>query len=98
MHRYLKLFFILFFFSTIFLSKSFADELIIEPDAGRAPLLNAIQNAKSSIDLVMYGFTDEAFINALIQAKNTGKKISVLLESHPYKAEDENTRAIRQLR
>lgn len=88
-----KLFFILFFFATY----SFADELIIEPDAGRAPLLNAIKQSKRSIDLALYGFTDKTFINALINSKNNGKTIHVLLEPKPYKAENENVRAIKKL-
>jgi len=85
--------FIFFFFSSF----SVAEKLIIEPDAGRAPLLAAIKNAKSSIDIVMYGFTDEAFINALVAAKNHGKNVNVLLEPQPYKAENENNKTIRQL-
>ncbi len=88
-----KLFLILFFLS----SYSVADVLIIEPDAGRTPLLKAIQQSKSSIDLAMYGFTDQTFINALIQRKNQGKTIHILLEPKPYQAENENTRAIRKL-
>src|SRR4051812_1009992 len=86
--------FALFSFSTL----SFADKLIIEPNAGREPLLSAIKNAKSSIDVVMYGLTDESFTQALINAKNSGKNVQVLLEPQPYKAADENTAAITQLK
>jgi|SRR5579872_2610534 len=88
----------LFLFFFFFSSYSFADQLIIEPDAGRAPLLNAIKNTKSSVDLVMYGFTDKKFMTALIHAKNQGKKIAVLLEPTPYQSENENNRIIHQLR
>lgn len=93
MFHFLKSLLILLFIS----SHSFADQLIIEPDAGRTPLLNAIQQATSSIDLVMYGFTDEAFTKALITAKNKGKNVHILLEPSPYKAENENSLVIRQL-
>lgn len=95
MKKILILFFLYFF--TLFTQASLADELIIEPDAGRAPLLSAIANAKSSIDLAMYGFTDNVFANALIQEKNTGKNIRILLEPQPYKADDENVNIIKQL-
>jgi len=71
--------------------------LIIEPDAGREPLLSAIKNAKSSIYLVMYGLTDSHFTNALIKAKQQGKKVRILLEPHPYKNQNENHRTIQQL-
>lgn len=91
------LFKFLFVFLLLFTSPLFADELIIEPDAGRAPLLSAMQHAKSSVELVMYGFTDERFMDALIAAKNQGKNVQVLLEPSPYRAADENERAIHAL-
>lgn len=90
-----KLFLIIIFFT---LSNAFAaEELIIEPDAGRGPLLKAIQEAKTTIHLVMYGFTDGEILYALTQAKKKGKKVQVLLEPYPYKAETENNHAIHYL-
>jgi len=86
-------FIFLFFFS----ASLFADQLIIEPDAGRAPLLSALSNAHE-IDLITYGLTDETFINALIHAKKSGKTVHVLIERAPYKSENENIAAINQLR
>ncbi len=71
-----------------------ADELIIEPDMGRTPILSAISHAKSSVDLVMYGFTDRELMRAFTQAKAAGKNVRILLEPHPYKNEDENESAI----
>lgn len=77
-------------------STAFASEqLIIEPDNGRTPLINAIENAKSSINLVMYGLTDPDMIKTLTDAQKSGKQIQVLLEPHPYKAEGENNFAIK---
>lgn len=87
----------IFFLSFIFVTLSFADRLIVEPDAGRDPLLTEIKKAKSSVDLVMYGFTDGALLNALIEAKKSGKNVQVLLEPTPYKAEGENAFAIKRL-
>src|SRR5688572_22891834 len=75
-----------------------ADQLIIEPDMGRAPIVSLINQAKNSIQLVMYGFTDPALLRALENAKQHGKEVSVLLEPHPYKAEDENQDAIQKLK
>jgi cardiolipin synthase len=90
------LFFCLCFFCVI--PVSFANQqLIIEPDMGRAPILNAIQHAKSSIDLVMYGLTDLQFVDALTDAKAKNKNVKVLLQQHPYKADDENKIAITHL-
>ncbi len=87
------LFILLFNFSIL----CFADELIVEPDNGRAPLFDAIEHAKSSVNLSLYGFTDASLMQSLADAKNKGKNVRVLLEPHPYKADDENTKAIQFL-
>lgn len=73
---------------------AFADQLIVEPEMGREPILHELQAAKHSIHLVMYGFTDEAFLNTLLQQNMAGKKIQILLENHPYRAENENDKTI----
>jgi phosphatidylserine/phosphatidylglycerophosphate/cardiolipin synthase-like enzyme len=74
-----------------------ADQLIIEPDMGRAPIINAIQSTEYSIKLVMYGFTDQSLLDAIINQKRNGKTINILLESTPYKAENENEKVIAEL-
>ena len=90
-------FFILFFSIIFFASSAFArEQLIIEPDMGIAPISAMIADAKSSVDLVTYGFTEKQLISAFINAKKRGKNVSILLEPHPYKAEDENISAIQQ--
>lgn len=60
-----------------------AAQLIIEPDMGREPILNALNDSKQSIQLVMYGFTDQAILNALIQKKIAGRTVKVILEETP---------------
>lgn len=77
----------------LFFHSAQADQLIIEPEMGREPILNVINHAKHSLKLVMYGFTDDALLNSLLQQKN--KTVNVILEESPYKAEDENRKAIR---
>jgi phosphatidylserine/phosphatidylglycerophosphate/cardiolipin synthase-like enzyme len=42
----------------------------------------------------MYGFTDKILLNALLQKKDQGKTVQVILEKTPYKAENENVRTI----
>lgn len=86
--------FILFFNFSIL---GFADELIIEPDNGRAPLTEAILQAKKTVNLSLYGFTDTNLMQSLKDAKDKGKKVRVLLEQHPYQANDENNNAIQFL-
>jgi len=53
--------------------------LLTEPDQGVAPILKMIQNSKSSIDLVMYEFTDKNIADALIAAEKRGISVRVLL-------------------
>lgn len=91
----LRFFLCLFLFNTLTFAK---DQLIIEPDAGREPILSALHNTHRSIDLAMYGLTDPIFLNALVAEKKAGKNINVLLEPQPYRAETENHFAIARLR
>ena len=53
--------------------------LLTEPDQGMSPVLQMIENAKSSIDLVMYEFTDKNIADALIAAERRGVSVRVLL-------------------
>jgi len=76
---------------------TFADELIIEPEAGRKPLLDAIQHANNAIDVVIYGFTDEILRDALLAAQQNKKTIRILIEPHPYRNETENDFTIRTI-
>jgi cardiolipin synthase len=92
---FLRLFIIFIFITPAWAEQ--APQLIIESDMGADPIIRAIQQAKTSVDLVMYGLTDAPVINALIQAKNQGKKVRVLLQHFPYKAENENKFAIERL-
>lgn len=82
----------------IFLLTAFpalADQLIVEPDMGRKPIINAIKNTRHTLSLVMYGFTDESLLDALIRQQKQGKTVKVILEEQPYKAENENNKTIR---
>lgn len=74
-----------------------ADRLLVEPDMGRQPIIDIINQAQYSIDLVMYGFTDQTLLNKLIQQKNNGRSLKIILEDSPYKAPDENKKTIATL-
>jgi len=58
------------FFLFLFTCMTHADQLIVEPEMGRAPLLKTIYSAQHSIDLVMYGFTDKTLLDVLIKKKS----------------------------
>lgn len=88
-------FFLLFFGFTVM---AFADQLIIEPDMGRKPIIDIVKNARHSIDLVMYGWTDEQMLSPFIQQIENNKSIKIVLEDKPYKMEDQNTKVIHLLK
>jgi phosphatidylserine/phosphatidylglycerophosphate/cardiolipin synthase-like enzyme len=54
--------------------------LITEPAEGTAPVLSMINNAKSSVDLVMYEFQDKQIADALIADQKRGVAVRVLVD------------------
>jgi phosphatidylserine/phosphatidylglycerophosphate/cardiolipin synthase-like enzyme len=58
--------------------------VFVEPDAGVAPVLNAIQGANHTIDVEVYLLTDRTIIQALEDAVGRGVAVRMLLETHPY--------------
>ena len=53
--------------------------LLTEPKQGISPILQMIGNAKNSVDLVMYEFTDKNIADALVAAQKRGVSVRVLL-------------------
>lgn len=62
--------------------------LITEPTAGIAPVLDLINGATSSVDLVMYEFKDKDVGDALIAAKDRGVEVRVLVDHGYYGVPD----------
>src|SRR4051794_16936383 len=61
-----------------------ATGLFIEPDDGRAPILDELAGARKSIKLQIYLLSDREIIDALKAANNRGVDVRVLLEAHPF--------------
>lgn len=59
-------------------------EVFVEPDAGEAPVLHAIEGANTSIEVEVYILTDRAVIYALEDAAGRGVDVRVLLETAPF--------------
>ncbi len=85
---------LLFFFTSI----SAKTTLEALPHQGDQSVITAIKSAKHSIQITMYGFTDEKIAKALIQQQAHGVKVQLLIESEPYKASGENSHIIKQLK
>lgn len=58
--------------------------LVVEPQNGVAPVLFLIQNASTSVDMVMYELTDSRVEQALVDAKSRGVAVRVLLNEGYY--------------
>jgi phosphatidylserine/phosphatidylglycerophosphate/cardiolipin synthase-like enzyme len=58
--------------------------VFVEPDDGRAPILDEIAAARREITLHIYLVSDDATIDALAAAAQRGVRVRVLLEEHPY--------------
>lgn len=58
--------------------------LFVQPDDGRAPLLDELGAARATIDLAIYLLSDDETIQALETAVDRGLPVRVLLEEHPF--------------
>lgn len=63
------------------------DSLVTEPHDSIVPVLQMIQGAEKSIDLVMYELEDTQIENALIYAEKNGVAVRVLLNEGDYGAQ-----------
>ena len=85
-----------FFSILLFFSPSYSEyfdstlQLGVEPEMGQEPVIHAIDQAKQSIDLAMYLFTDKKIAAALKRAAARGVTVHVLLERAPYKFDSAN--------
>ena len=90
--------FLIFFVLQVYVSSSYASaRLLVFPDDGVQAIVNEFNQAKYSIDIVMYGFTDNSIYKALVAAKKRGVIVRVLLQHFPYLAADENIPMINKL-
>ncbi len=58
--------------------------LFTEPGAKRQPILDVLNSAQKSIDMVMYLLTDDQITEALIAAQKRGVKVRAMIEPHPF--------------
>ena len=60
---------------------AFSPRLIVEPDDGLQPVVDFIQSAESSLLIKQFTFTEESFIQAVIERKNAGVDVRVMLNT-----------------
>ncbi len=68
-------------------------ELLAMPDAGSAPIMQAIDGARDSIRLKIYLITQNAVVDALAQAVQRGVDVRVILEEEPFGGGESNALA-----
>lgn len=64
--------------------------IIVLPDDTAGEIIDAIDNAKESLLIKMFLFSDPPLINAVIEAKNRGVKVKVMLNPVRNNGEEEN--------
>jgi phosphatidylserine/phosphatidylglycerophosphate/cardiolipin synthase-like enzyme len=71
--------------------------LIVLPDDTAKPILDAINSAKTSLNIRMFLFTDETLLAAVIAAKQRGVNVRVMLNPARRHGESENDEARKTL-
>lgn len=56
----------------------------VQPDAGYAPILDEINNARCTVDISMYIFTSDEILQALAYAERRGVRVRVILDEVPF--------------
>jgi len=59
-------------------------QLFVEPDDGVQPVLQIIDQSQRTLDVAMYLLSDRDVNRALLEAKQRGVQVRVMLEEHPY--------------
>ncbi len=72
--------------------------LFVQPDAGRQPILDAIDNARQEVLVEVYLLSDRQIIEALGNAEGRGVAVNVMLEQHPFGGGNLNNKAEKTLK
>jgi len=71
--------------------------VIVLPDDSALPIVEAINNAKESLRIKMFVFSDPTLLQAVIAAHKRGVKVRIMLNPARRSGEEENTEARSQL-
>jgi cardiolipin synthase len=71
--------------------------LIVMPDDSAKPILDAIDNAKKSLRVKMFIFSDPALLKAVIAARQRGLKVRIMLNPARRSGESENQESRKKL-
>lgn len=61
-----------------------ATGVFVEPDDGREPVVEELENAACTIDISIYLLSDDEIITTLEGAADRGVRVRVMLEEHPF--------------
>ena len=71
-----------------FIAQDGSHTLYIEPQAGIIPILEAVKNARTSVDIQVYMLTMRDLIEELINAAKRNVKVRLILEKEPFNPSD----------
>lgn len=71
--------------------------LFIEPEDGKNPITNAIDNAYSEILIASYLFSDKEILESIKKAKARGIKIAIIMEQNPFGGSNVNNQTKKEL-
>ncbi len=61
-----------------------AEGVFVQPDDGREPVLDEFTAARCTIDVSVYLLSDDEVIAGLDDASDSGVRVRVMLEEHPF--------------
>ncbi|KKU91130.1 MAG: hypothetical protein UY21_C0012G0007 [Microgenomates group bacterium GW2011_GWA1_48_10] len=59
-------------------------EVFVQPETGRKPILEAINNAQTEVLVEVYLLSDREVVDALVGAAERGVGVQVMMEQHPF--------------
>ena len=72
--------------------------LFIQPESGHQPILDVLSSAQKEILMSIYLLSDKQIIQALIDAKQRGVRVVVMMEEHPFGGGNLNSKSAEQLK
>jgi cardiolipin synthase len=69
---------------------AWADEILVIPEDGSAPIIRLVDGARQSVWLYLYMLSDRGIINSLMGAATRGVDVRVMLEKDPFGATNFN--------
>ncbi len=71
--------------------------LYVQPQAGRNPIVDVINNAQKEVLVEIYLLSDRSVINAILSAKERSVAVKIIIECHPFGGGNINSKTKKEL-